>query len=190
MLIKEGEILQRRILDSMKNEDDQLYGKPSDLDMLRSQFRFIPEEQDDDPRGKTIRKLSDQLDREFALVDFAFDKRGLGLRWRVQKEVVAGKGQFICANVTCKEKHDLRTFEVPFEYNDIGDECASVSKRSLVKVRVCQDCSIHLRSRKIRSKKKLEDGASPEETTSANMPMRKRSKMLKTEEPLEEFNSI
>lgn len=58
------------------------------------------------------------------------------MRWRVEKEVVIGKGDTICAERTCDEKTGLETFEVNFAYIEHGEK-----KNALVKVRVCQACS-------------------------------------------------
>ena len=29
------------------------------------------------------------------------------MRWRIEKEVVTGKGQFVCANKKCDERYDI-----------------------------------------------------------------------------------
>ena len=42
----------------------------------------------------------------------------IGLRWRTQKEVISGKGQFICGNKKCDETRDLKSFEVNFAYEE------------------------------------------------------------------------
>ncbi len=36
----------------------------------------------------------------------------MGLRWRTQKEVVAGKGQFVCGARGCDVRDGLASFEV------------------------------------------------------------------------------
>ena len=60
----------------------------------------------------------------------------IAFRWRTQKEVVDGKGQFICAQKkTCTLKDGLRTWEVNFGY--LEDE---KKKFALVKVRLCAEC--------------------------------------------------
>lgn len=51
------------------------------------------------------------------------------MRWRSEKEVIAGKGQFICAARGCEERRGLATFEVPFSYEEAGEK-----KQALVKV--------------------------------------------------------
>ncbi len=54
----------------------------------------------------------------------------IGVRWRTEKEVVSGKGQFICGAKGCEERRGLASFEVPLVYMEAGAQ-----KRALVKVR-------------------------------------------------------
>lgn len=54
----------------------------------------------------------------------------LGCRWRTKREVLDGKGQFICGSQNCSEQQGLDTYEVPFAYTEAG-----TSKQALVKVR-------------------------------------------------------
>lgn len=80
------------------------------------------------------------------------------MRWRTKEEVLAGKGQFSCANLSCRNRestldenpddaaergggHDgLRGFELMFEYVERDEK-----KSALVKVRVCDECTTKLR---------------------------------------------
>lgn len=80
------------------------------------------------------------------------------MRWRTKEEVLAGKGQFSCANLSCGnhestldenpddpggevgDKEGLQGFELMFEYVERGEE-----KSALVKVRVCDECTVKLR---------------------------------------------
>lgn len=57
------------------------------------------------------------------------------MRWRIEKEVVIGKGESICAEKKCSKIKDLETYEVNFAYLE-GKE----KKNTLVKVRVCEEC--------------------------------------------------
>ena len=52
------------------------------------------------------------------------------MRWRVEKEVVAGKGQFICGDKACTSRDGLKSWEVNFAYNELGER-----KNALVKLR-------------------------------------------------------
>ena len=61
------------------------------------------------------------------------------MRWRIEKEVIIGKGETICADKNCQNKVDLETYEVNFAYNE-GKE----KKNALVKVKVCKSCALKL----------------------------------------------
>lgn len=79
------------------------------------------------------------------------------MRWRTKEEVLTGKGQFLCANLSCGNcectldedpddtvggvggKEGLRGFELMFEYVERGEK-----KSALVKVRVCDECAAKL----------------------------------------------
>ena len=56
----------------------------------------------------------------------------MGMRWRTEKEVISGKGQFSCGARGCSESRGLATFEVPFGYEEAGEK-----KHALVKVGLC-----------------------------------------------------
>lgn len=79
------------------------------------------------------------------------------MRWRTKEEVLAGKGQFSCANLSCRNREStldenpddvaerggqdgLRGFELMFEYVERDEK-----KSALVKVRVCDECTTKLR---------------------------------------------
>lgn len=51
------------------------------------------------------------------------------MRWRIDKEVLAGKGQFICGEKKCNSREGLKTWEVNFGYVEHG-----VKKNALVKL--------------------------------------------------------
>jgi protein FRA10AC1 len=54
----------------------------------------------------------------------------VALRWRIEAEVVSGRGQFSCGNKACGNSEQLRTWEVNFAYSERGEK-----KNALVKVR-------------------------------------------------------
>ncbi len=66
----------------------------------------------------------------------------LGLRWRTQKEVVCGKGQFICGAKGCEATEGLCSYEVNFNYVEGGEH-----KQALIKLRVCPSCAFKLNYR-------------------------------------------
>ena len=72
------------------------------------------------------------------------------MRWRTEKEVVDGKGQFSCGEVNCTStnlqfKRDLCSYEVPFSYVSRDGK----KNTTLVKVRLCGSCALKLYYRKI-----------------------------------------
>ncbi len=60
----------------------------------------------------------------------------IALRWRIENEVVTGKGQFQCGNKKCDCNEQLTSWEVNFAYVEAG-----VKKNALVKIRLCPKCS-------------------------------------------------
>jgi len=61
------------------------------------------------------------------------------MRWRVENEVVTGKGQFVCGARKCEVRDKLRTWEVNFGYIEF-----EVKKNALIKCRLCFECSYKL----------------------------------------------
>eukprot|EP00897_Mesotaenium_endlicherianum_P006991 jgi/Mesen1/631/ME000108S10783 len=108
----------------------------TDSDTLRETFRFVRTEEDDSNASweqRLARRYYDKLFKEYCIADMSrYKENKIGLRWRVEKEVLAGKGQFTCGSKGCDEKEGLRSFEVNFAYQEAGEE-----KQALVKLRVC-----------------------------------------------------
>lgn len=76
------------------------------------------------------KKYYDKLFKEYCISDLTYYKENkIALRWRIEKEVVLGKGQFICGNKTCQEQEHLRTWEVNFAYIEKGEK-----KNALIKL--------------------------------------------------------
>lgn len=81
-----------------------------------------------------------RLYKEYALVDLTYyEINKIGMRWRTEREVIDGKGQFSCGNLHCDNTntHDLCSYEVPFRYKDLEGKVVS----TLVKVRLCGPCA-------------------------------------------------
>lgn len=74
---------------------------------------------------KEIRLVSAKLNLNLAEIFV----RKIALRWRVEKEVISGKGQFVCGEKRCGEEEGLRTWEVNFAYKEQGEK-----KNALVKI--------------------------------------------------------
>lgn len=53
----------------------------------------------------------------------------IALRWRIDREVITSKGQFICGNKKCDIRTELKSWEVNFAYME-NDE----KKNALVKL--------------------------------------------------------
>lgn len=60
------------------------------------------------------------------------------MRWRIEKEVIEGKGQFICGDKRCSIRDGLKSWEVNFGYIEHDEK-----KNALVKLR---KQPIHLKS--------------------------------------------
>ena len=102
-------------------------------------FRFLRSDDEDkanarDPAVRAARRYYDSLIKDVALVDLSLAAEGMiGLRWRIEDEVLEGKGALVCASLACTSRGPLFAYEVPFRSADSGD--------ALVKVRCCQDCA-------------------------------------------------
>ncbi|KAM2918792.1 hypothetical protein COP2_040837 [Malus domestica] len=90
----------------------------TDQDTLREGYRFIRSEEDDMDRSweqRLVKRYYDKLFKEYCIADMSHYKSGkIGLRWRTEKEVVSGKGQFICGNKHCDVKDGLASYEASF----------------------------------------------------------------------------
>lgn len=119
----------------------------TDFDTLKETYRFIRSEEDDLERSweqRLAKRYHDKLFKEYCIADMSrYKENRIGLRWRTEKEVVSGKGQFECGNKNCSSREGLRSYEVNFAYKEAGE-----SKQALVKLRVCPKCSYKLNYRK------------------------------------------
>ena len=100
----------------------------------------------------------DQMHKEYALAELSRWREGkVGLRWRTEAEVLAGKGQFQCGSLSCDGVLALHSYELPFRYAEHG-----VQKEALVKVRVCGSCAPKLFGRTASSAAGRTTGAASE----------------------------
>lgn len=115
----------------------------TDADVLREAHRFIRNADDDDEstyEKRLAKRYYDKLFKEYCLSDLRrYRQNQVGLRWRTQAEVFAGKGQFVCGSLHCDEREKLRSYEVEFRYVEAGER-----KAALVKIRLCPECSFRL----------------------------------------------
>ncbi|XP_006831215.1 PREDICTED: protein FRA10AC1 [Chrysochloris asiatica] len=133
----------------------------TDLDVIRENHRFLWHEEDEVDmtwEKRLAKKYYDKLFKEYCIADLSrYKENKFGFRWRVEKEVVSGKGQFFCGNKCCDVKEGLKSWEVNFAYTEHGEK-----RNALVKLRLCQDCSFKLnfhhrkKEVKLKNKKKSE----------------------------------
>ncbi|KAK9301690.1 hypothetical protein QLX08_006095 [Tetragonisca angustula] len=118
----------------------------TDYDVIKENHRFLWDQDNDKPEtwgARLAKKYYDKLFKEYCIADLTYYKQNkVALRWRTEKEVIVGKGQFECGNKKCKEKEDLKSWEVNFGYIEHGQK-----KNALVKLRLCPECSTKLNYR-------------------------------------------
>ena len=86
------------------------------------------------------KKYYDKLFKEYCICDLTLYKLNkVAMRWRIEKEVIDGKGQFVCGDKKCPIKEGLKSWEVNFAYMEHGER-----RNALVKLRLCPDCSYKL----------------------------------------------
>ncbi|XP_066149261.1 protein FRA10AC1 homolog [Euwallacea fornicatus] len=129
----------------------------NDYHVLKDNHRFLWDDTEPDTwEEQFAKKYYEKLFKEYCIADLSLYKENkVALRWRVEKEVVSGKGQFMCGNKHCTEKGDLRSWEVNFAYLEKGEK-----KNVLVKIRLCPTCSkklnYHSKKREVTRLKKKE----------------------------------
>jgi protein FRA10AC1 len=130
-----------------------------DYEILNQYHEFIRDDESDKIKMnkswevRMARKYYNTLFKEYALCDLSKYKEGkIGLRWRVEQEVVQGKGQYSCGSITCSDRNNLNCYEVPFRYKEHG-----IVKHELVKVCVCEDCAIKLFYKHLRENNEEEE---------------------------------
>ncbi|XP_072883559.1 protein FRA10AC1 isoform X1 [Hemitrygon akajei] len=115
----------------------------TDLDVIRDNHRFLWTEDDETDMNwekALAKKYYDKLFKEYCIADLSQYKHNkIGFRWRVDKEVISGKGQFCCGNKHCDVKEGLKSWEVNFGYMEHGEK-----RNALVKLRMCTECSYKL----------------------------------------------
>ncbi|XP_062558682.1 protein FRA10AC1 [Armigeres subalbatus] len=130
----------------------------TDHDVLREHHRFLWEDGEtmDSWEKQLAKKYYDKLFREYCIADLSrYRDNKVALRWRIEKEVVLGKGQFICGGRSCDDRESLRSWEVNFAYLEQGTK-----KNALIKLRLCPTCSdklnYHSKKREIKRLKRRE----------------------------------
>ncbi|XP_026748856.2 protein FRA10AC1 homolog isoform X2 [Galleria mellonella] len=111
----------------------------TDLDVIRGNHKFLWDEDDvaDTWEKQLAKKYYDKLFKEYCICDLTrYKENKVALRWRVEKEVVLGKGQFQCGSKHCNNVDNLKSWEVNFAYLE-----NRMKKNALVKLRLCPECS-------------------------------------------------
>lgn len=115
----------------------------TDLDVVRENHRFLWREEDEEEmtwEKELAKKYYDKLFKEYCIADLSrYKENKFGFRWRIENEVISGKGQFLCGNKRCEIKDGLKSWEVNFAYVEQGEK-----RNALVKLRLCPECSFKL----------------------------------------------
>lgn len=157
----------------------------TDFDVIRENHRFLWSEQDSDStwEQRLAKKYYDKLFKEYCIANLSKYKEGkIALRWRIEKEVIDGKGQFICGEQKCTETENLCSWEVNFGYVEHGEK-----KNALVKIRLCSDCSYKLN---YRHKKKHVKQKKRSRASSVELESKKRKTSETNEEPGQDVNVL
>lgn len=148
----------------------------TDLDVVRENHRFLWKDEDEEDmtwEKELAKKYYDKLFKEYCIADLSrYKENKFGFRWRIENEVVSGKGQFMCGNKRCEKPEGLKSWEVNFAYVELGEK-----RNALVKLRLCPECSFklnyHHKRKEVKPKGKTKRRRSQEET---DEPQKKRSK--------------
>ncbi|XP_008311969.1 protein FRA10AC1 [Cynoglossus semilaevis] len=129
----------------------------TDHDVLRENHRFLWRDEDEEDmtwEKELAKKYYDKLFKEYCIADLSrYKENKFGFRWRVENEVVSGKGQFQCGSKRCEKQEGLRSWEVNFAYVEHSEK-----RNALVKLRLCPECSFklnyHHKRKEVTAKKK------------------------------------
>lgn len=129
----------------------------TDLDVVRENHRFLWRDEDEEDmtwEKELAKKYYDKLFKEYCIADLSrYKENKFGFRWRIETEVVSGKGQFQCGNKRCEKQEGLKSWEVNFAYVEQGEK-----RNALVKLRLCPECSFklnyHHKRKEVKAKKK------------------------------------
>ncbi|VDM38864.1 unnamed protein product [Toxocara canis] len=158
----------------------------TDHDVLRERYRFIWDEKELSEAAekswefRLAKRYYDKLFKEYCIADLShYKKNRIAMRWRVEKEVRSGKGQFECGNKQCLQRENLTSWEVNFGY--IEDR---VKKNVLVKLRLCPECSSMLNYHSKKRQAERNKPSKKKETRSVSrLPSRRDSCADKYDEP-------
>jgi protein FRA10AC1 len=81
-------------------------------------------------QANLTRLICDYFGRTMTHWRLTFSELQIAMRWRTEKEVIGGKGQFACAAKNCDVSDRLTSWEVNFAYKEQNQK-----KNALVKIR-------------------------------------------------------
>jgi Folate-sensitive fragile site protein Fra10Ac1 len=130
------------------------YKGTTDAQVLARNHKFVRDEAADaSSESWEVRmalKYYQRLSKEYCICDLSRHREGaIGLRWRTEREVLSGKGQFECGALRCDTREGLHSYEVNFAYEESG-----ATRNELVKCRLCGPCAEKLYYRKLKELRK------------------------------------
>jgi Folate-sensitive fragile site protein Fra10Ac1 len=130
------------------------YKGRTDAEVLARNHKFVRDEAADASSSswevRMALKYYQRLSKEYCICDLSRHKEGaIGLRWRTEREVLSGKGQFECGAVRCDTREGLHSYEVNFAYEESG-----ATRNELIKCRLCGPCAEKLYYRKLKELRK------------------------------------
>lgn len=112
----------------------------SDYDIIEEEHRFVWTEEDESTmtwEKEQAHKYYGKLFKEYCIADLSrYKENRIAMRWRVEREVLEGKGHFSCGSLSCTGRLSLTSWEVNFKYLERGE-----MRAALVKLRLCPKCS-------------------------------------------------
>ncbi|XDV45035.1 hypothetical protein PO909_013210 [Leuciscus waleckii] len=169
----------------------------TDLDVVKENHRFLWREEDEEDmtwEQELAKKYYDKLFKEYCIADLSrYKENKFGFRWRIENEVISGKGQFFCGNKRCENKEGLKSWEVNFAYVEHEEK-----RNALLKLRLCPECSFKLNyhhkrkdvtGKKIRRSKENVDKSLSKKSRSSHSRKNKRKDKRKHKKRRKEYSS-
>lgn len=169
----------------------------TDLDVVKENHRFLWREEDEENmtwEQELAKKYYDKLFKEYCIADLSrYKENKFGFRWRIENEVISGKGQFFCGNKRCENKEGLKSWEVNFAYVEHEEK-----RNALLKLRLCPECSFKLNyhhkrkevtGKKIRRSKENVDKSLSKKAKSSHSRKNKRKDKRKHKKRRKEYSS-
>ncbi|KAF4518336.1 hypothetical protein B566_EDAN007063 [Ephemera danica] len=175
VLINEYLLTTRGATQALKRDDSR---DKRDIDVIREHHQFLWDEENtptDTWELRLAKKYYDKLFKEYCICDLSrYKENKVALRWRIESEVVSGKGQFSCGNKACGSSEQLRSWEVNFAYSERGEK-----KNALVKLRLCPPCSerlnYHHKKREVKRSRKRQSATEQQAELSAKKPREEKA---------------